>query len=162
MTGGAEVALRRPVAGDAAALADLVNELSLHEGDPTGHFTPDRALADVIAPGAPVSALVAEAGGALVGYAFWHFAYESAWAARGGFLCDLYVREAARGRGVGDALLRAVAREVREGGGVYLWWTTYQKNKTARAFYLARGVEETGIAIFAAIEDGFEALVEGR
>ena len=34
------------------------------------------------APGAPVSGAIAERDGALVGYALWHFAYETAWAAR--------------------------------------------------------------------------------
>ena len=84
--------LRKPTPRDAHDLAAMVDELNAHEGDPTGHFTPDRAFEDVIAPGAPVSCLLAEEEGALVGYAFWHFGYETAWAARGSYLADLYVR----------------------------------------------------------------------
>lgn len=162
MSASSSVMLRRPAPDDAAELAAMVNELSRHEGEPTGHFTPERALADVIGEGAPVSGLLAESGDGLVGYALWHFAYESSWAARGAFLCDLYVRKAARGQGVGDALLRAVARAVRDAGGTYLWWTAYERNEAARAFYSERAEEETGIRIIAAVDDDFEALLKDR
>lgn len=54
-------------------------------------------------------ALIAEWDGRPTGYALF-FGYYSAWAGRRLFLEDLFVREAFRRRGVGKALLAAVAR----------------------------------------------------
>lgn len=152
--------LRKPTPRDAHDLAAMVDELNAHEGDPTGHFTPDRAFEDVIAPGAPVSCLLAEEEGALVGYAFWHFGYETAWAARGSYLADLYVRAPWRGTGVADRLLRAVAAKTRDAGGSYVWWTTHRVNARARAFYRRQAFEEEGIVVFAAAHEKFQALLE--
>lgn len=156
MTG---ILCRAPLPAEAGELAAMVDELNLHEGDPTGAFTPAAALADVIAPGAPVSGAIAERDGALVGYALWHFAYETAWAARGAFLADLYVRPAARGRGAGDALLRHVARETEAAGGSFVWWTAYRRNEAARRFYRGRAEEEDGVVAFAAAHERFTALL---
>ena len=110
------IAYRRPRPEDAVELAAMVDELNLHEGDPTGHFTPEKALGDVIATGASVSCLIAERDGAALGYALWHYSYETAWAQHGVFLADLYVRDAARGQGVGEGLMRAMAREAAADG----------------------------------------------
>jgi GNAT superfamily N-acetyltransferase len=53
-------------------------------------------------------ALIAEWEGHAAGYAVF-FGYYSTWAGRGLFLEDLFVREAFRKRGIGTALLAAVA-----------------------------------------------------
>ena len=154
-----DVIIRPPQEDDAAALAAMVDELNVHEGDPTGHFTAETAINDVIAPDAPVSGLIAEAAGAPVGYALWHFGYETAWAARGTYLADLYVRETHRGAGVADALLRAVARATDRAGGTFIWWTAYRGNDRARAFYRKRAAEEDGVVAYAAAHDDFKTLL---
>lgn len=150
---------RRPLPADAGALASLVEELSRAQGDPTGNFTADTALRDVIGPDAPMDCLVAEADGALVGFAFWHLAYESAHALRGGFISDFHVTEAMRGKGLADALLGAVAREVAAEGGGFLWLTAHKVNERARGFY-RRHMQETDHTIVAfAVGEGFERLL---
>ena len=159
MTSPPAVRYRAPGPEDAPALAAMVEELNLHEGDPTGHFTEATALADVIAPDAPLSCLIAEIDDAPVGYALWHFGYESAWAQRGTYLCDLYVREAHRGRGVGDRLLRHVAKATEVAGGTFIWWTAYRGNERARAFYRDRAFEEDGIVAYAAAHEKFSDLL---
>lgn len=138
----------------------MVDELNLHEGDATGNLSTERALADIIAPDAPVSSLVAEQDGRLIGYALWCFSYETAWAARGAYLVDLYVRETARGEGVGGALLRAVARATRDSGGEFVWWTAYARNERARGFYRRRASEEPDVVAYAAAHAHFTALIE--
>lgn len=153
------IVCRAPLSADAQVLAAMVDELNLHEGDPTGNFTAANAMADVIAPDAPVSGALAELEGAPVGYALWHFGYESAWAARGAYLADLYVRSEARGHGVGDALLRHVARATDASGGTFVWWTAYRTNERARRFYRARAKEEGGLVAYAAAHEKFRALI---
>lgn len=55
---------------------------------------------------------------------------ESVW-----FLKELYVAAGARGTGVGEGLMRAVAKAVRERGGTRLEFTTDAPNAPARRFY---------------------------
>ena len=75
----------------------------------------------------------------LVGYAclYWHF---SSLAARESVLMnDLFVNEAARGRGVGRALIEASAAVARERGAAHLEWSTAPDNLTAQRLYDATG-----------------------
>lgn len=153
--------LRPPGPRDAGNLAAMVEELKAHEGDPVGGFTAETALRDVIAPDAPVDGLIAEIAGAPAGYALWHFAYEPAYAARGAYLIDLYVRPDQRGAGVAPALVAAVAQAVREGGGEFLWWTAYHENARARAFYEKfADVEEGRLVAYALTGESFDAIAD--
>lgn len=151
---------RAPLPAEAAELAAMSDELNEHEGDPTGLFTAEKALADVIAPDAPVNGIVAEADGGLVGFALWHFTYECAYAERGGFIHDFHVREAWRGTGVADGLLKAVARDVAAAGGTFMWWAANEDNARARAFYRRYAdVENEDFVAFAVTKDKFRALL---
>jgi ribosomal protein S18 acetylase RimI-like enzyme len=61
------------------------------------------------------------------------------------YMKELYVAKAGRGAGVGEALMRALARLARARGCTRIDWTTQQDNTGARAFYErigARVVEE--------------------
>jgi GNAT superfamily N-acetyltransferase len=51
------------------------------------------------------------------------------------YLQDLYVAEAARGLGLGRALIEAVYREARAAGAGRVHWLTHETNATARALY---------------------------
>jgi len=55
------------------------------------------------------------------------------------YLEDLYVRESARGKGVGEALLRRLARRTREIGGGRLEWSVLNWNEAAIKFYQKMG-----------------------
>ena len=151
--------VRSPRTDDAASLVALVDALNLHEGDPRGHFDEAAVQRDVLAPDAPLNCVVADDAGALIGYAFWHFAYETAYAARGAHVVDLYVAEGNRGTGVGRGLLAAVAHQTKSKGGDYLWLTAYRSNAKARAFYRAvMNDEEDGIVAYALTGEPFAAL----
>lgn len=154
--------LIRPVTPhDIPDLIVLVDELNAHEDEPTGHMTPEKAARDLMGPDAALGAFVAETKGALIGYSFWHAAYETCYAARGGFVCDLFVREAHRGTGVGAALLQAVARASAAEGGEFLWLTAYRNNDAARAAYRRiMNEEEENVVAYALTGERFRALVE--
>jgi GNAT superfamily N-acetyltransferase len=51
------------------------------------------------------------------------------------YLQDLFTDQAARGRGVGRALIAAVADWARAPGCARLYWLTHESNATARALY---------------------------
>jgi GNAT superfamily N-acetyltransferase len=51
------------------------------------------------------------------------------------YLQDLFTAEAARGRGVGRALIEAAYELAREAGASRVYWLTHESNTTARALY---------------------------
>jgi GNAT superfamily N-acetyltransferase len=94
----------------------MANDLNDHVGIHGRPFTPERICADAFGPQAALSPLVAELDGAVVGYAFFSLGYNTDFAARSMWLHDLFVAPAARGRGVGYALMTAVAAETVRAG----------------------------------------------
>lgn len=72
--------------------------------------------------------------GRLVGIAHYMF-HTSAWSPDVCYLQDLYVDEAARGRGVARALIERVAEAARQRGAPRYYWLTHETNATARLLY---------------------------
>lgn len=81
-----------------------------------------------------VHGLAASIDGALVGIAHYLF-HTSTWTPRCCYLQDLYTAPAARGRGVGRALVEAVATAAAAQGATRYYWLTQEGNRTARALY---------------------------
>jgi GNAT superfamily N-acetyltransferase len=83
----------------------------------------------------PVNALVAERLGEIVGFVHFIF-HRSTWLTGPTcYLQDLFTSEAARGGGVGRALIEAVYERARSGGAQRVYWLTHQTNETAMALY---------------------------
>jgi GNAT superfamily N-acetyltransferase len=83
-------------------------------------------------------ALIAEWDEQPAGYALF-FSYYSTWAGRGLFLEDLFVREAFRRRGIGKALLAAVARAAVEEHCYGIHWEVLNWNEKAIELYKSLG-----------------------
>ncbi|MFL5900469.1 MAG: GNAT family N-acetyltransferase [Solirubrobacterales bacterium] len=81
--------------------------------------------------------------GELLGYAclYWHFT--SLIPAETVLMNDLYVDPAARGKGVGRALIEASATVARERGAHHLEWVTAPDNETAQRLYGSTGAERS-------------------
>ncbi len=92
-----------------------------------------------LAPSEEGMLLGARQDGELVGYAclYWHFSSLSATEAV--LMNDLFVSEAARGRGVGRGLIEASASAARERGASHLEWATAPDNLTAQRLYDSTG-----------------------
>lgn len=87
------------------------------------------------APGEPVHALVAEADGALLGLAHYLFHRNTIMIHDACYLQDLFTVPEARGRGIGRALIEAVADAARVQGSPRLYWHTHESNAMARRLY---------------------------
>jgi GNAT superfamily N-acetyltransferase len=85
-------------------------------------------------------ALIAEWDGHAAGYAVF-FGYYSTWAGRALYLEDLFVREKFRGKGIGKALLAAVAHIAVEEGCYGMHWEVLDWNQKAIELYKALGAE---------------------
>jgi GNAT superfamily N-acetyltransferase len=83
----------------------------------------------------PVHALVAEEGDALIGFVHYLFHRSTAKAGPICYLQDMFTVEAARGRGVGRALIEGVCACARAAGASRVYWHTQESNTTARALY---------------------------
>jgi len=82
---------------------------------------------------------VAEEGGEIVGFALWILNYSTFQGAPGLYLEDLYVREEFRGRGIGLALMKELARLCVERGYQRFQWSVLNWNEPSIAFYRSIG-----------------------
>ena len=91
-----------------------------------------------------VYTLIAEVDGKVQGMAMWFLNY-STWHGRHGiWLEDLYVREQARGNGIGTALLKALAKIAVDNDYRRVEWTVLRWNEPSIGFYSSIGAHDMG------------------
>jgi GNAT superfamily N-acetyltransferase len=100
-------------------------------------------FARIFDPLEPVHALVAERGDELIGFSHYLFQRSTWLVGPQCYLQDLYVAEPTRSRGVGRALIAAVASAAKEAGAARVFWNTHETNAVARKLYDAVA-ERTG------------------
>jgi GNAT superfamily N-acetyltransferase len=122
---------------DVRLILQLIRELADYEGEPdAATATEEDLLRDGFNTPQPLfHCVIAQWAGEPVGFAFFFVNY-STWHGRPGIhLEDLYVRKQFRGRGIGKALLKAVAREAIDRGCTRLNWHVLDWNQPAIEFY---------------------------
>jgi GNAT superfamily N-acetyltransferase len=118
------------------ALLELILELARferleHEVEATVESLRDALFGSQPAAGA----LLARSGGELAGYALYFFTFSSFVGRPGIWLEDLYVRPPLRHKGIGQALIQAVARIGAERDCGRFEWTALKWNASALEFY---------------------------
>jgi GNAT superfamily N-acetyltransferase len=98
-------------------------------------------------PNEPVHALVAESGGELIGLTHYLFHRATTTIAPLCYLNDLFTSEAARGKGVGRALIEAVYAQARQAGAARVYWQTHETNTTAQTLY-DKIAERSGFIVY--------------
>jgi GNAT superfamily N-acetyltransferase len=83
----------------------------------------------------PVHAMVAEKDGELLGLVHYLFHRNTAMIAPTCYLQDLFTNAAARGKGVGRALIEAVYERAKAAGSPRVYWMTHETNLTAMKLY---------------------------
>ena len=95
----------------------------------------ERTWARLMDPSNPLKGRVAEVGGQLMGFAL-HLNHPSTWVAGDDcYLEDLFVDDAARGQGLGRALIDDLKTLATARGWHRLYWHTDEGNARARALY---------------------------
>jgi len=132
--------IRPAVATDVPVLLELVHELADYEREPDAvEATEDLLHTALFGPARVASCHVAVRGGEVVGCALWYVTF-STWQGRPGlWLEDLFVRPAARGTGLGKALLQALAGVCVERGYARLECGVLDWNAPAIGFYRSIG-----------------------
>jgi GNAT superfamily N-acetyltransferase len=130
---------------DAATVHAFIRGLAEYEREPDAVEVTPAELAEQLAREVPpFECLLAERGGAAVGFAIFFMNY-STWRGRPGlYLEDLFVPPERRGEGVGRALLERLARLCVERGGARLEWSVLDWNEPAIGFYRRLGAEPLG------------------
>ncbi len=153
------ITLRRADFTDAALIQSLLEEQAAHH---------DEALeAGVEAlekwgfgPKALFRVIVAERAGQALGFALYYPDFSTLRGRPGVMLQDIYVREAARGLGLGRALLAEVMQDATDWDAAFLTLMLDRTNDAARAFYSKAGFSARGDYDMLILEgEGLSALM---
>ncbi|MEO8927189.1 MAG: GNAT family N-acetyltransferase [Caulobacteraceae bacterium] len=131
-----EIAIRSADEDDAPLILRFIHELADYERlrDQVRLNEADvRAL--LFGPVPHAFCDIAEVASVPVGFAFWFYSVSTFEGHRGLYLEDLYVRPAARGAGVGKALLAHLAKRCLDEGLKRMEWAVLDWNADAIAFY---------------------------
>lgn len=132
--------IRPAVPGDEALVLRFVRELAAFEREPDAVKAGEADIAAALFGVRPAAeAVIAEDAGEAVGFALYFHKFSTWTGRRGLYLEDLYVTPAARGRGVGRALLAHLARIALDRGCARFEWSVLDWNADAIAFYRSVG-----------------------
>ncbi|QOZ28662.1 GNAT family N-acetyltransferase [Bradyrhizobium sp. CCBAU 51753] len=95
----------------------------------------------------PMHALVADRGGTLLGLTHYLFHRSTISIASNCYLQDVFTSEAARGKGVGRALIEGVYTQAKLAGLSRVYWQTHETNHTAMQLY-DKIAEKPGFVIY--------------
>ena len=133
------IAIRQSTADDAEAIGSLAAEFQsyLHElGDETDFdWGAAKYLADGFGDNPAFEGLVAEVDSRVVGYALYHFGYDTDRGERLVYLIDLFVSQPFRRVGVGDKLMQCLSDVARSRRAEYIVWSVLKGNSLATRFY---------------------------
>ena len=134
------VTIRPARPADARLIYSLVRELAdyerlAHEVDST-----EAQIAAALFGEQPrLFCHIAEWDGEAVGFALWFLNFSTFRGRHGLYLEDIFVRPALRGKGIGKALMRQLARHCVENGFARFEWTVLEWNKPSIEFYRSIG-----------------------
>lgn len=137
------VPLLRPASpADGAAFLALVRALAAFEGlQAPDAAAAERLLADAFGPRPRYELTLVELDAEVVAYAAFFETYSTFRALPSLYLEDLFVREDARGLGIGSLLLSHLGRLALERGCGRFEWSVLDWNERARRFYRALGAQ---------------------
>lgn len=149
----------RPVRpGEESRVIEMAKALLEHLGDDIDNFDDSRFLVDAFGEDPQFTLLVAATDeNALAGYVSFHDAYEPSHTARGVYVIDLFVKDGLRGKGVGTALLQAVARDAHKRDRNFIWLVT--SSDAARVYYDGLMNLKSEVTAYALEGEGFLGLL---
>ncbi|WP_426259769.1 GNAT family N-acetyltransferase [Sphingomonas sp. DC1100-1] len=135
-----DIPIRPATPDDVATILRFVQDLAAFEREPDAVEATEAMLGEALFGQQPAAeAVIAEEAGAPVGFALFFHNFSTWKGRRGLYLEDLYVTPAARGKGVGGALLRHLAGIAVERNCARFEWAVLDWNVDAIAVYRRMG-----------------------
>ena len=136
------ISIRPATSADLPLIAALIRELAEYERL-SGEVRFDEAVLGekLFGPRPYAEVLIGEVDGAAQGFALFFHNFSTFEGRPGIYLEDLFVRPAARGKGLGKALLAELARLVVERGCARLEWAVLDWNEPSIGFYKSLGAK---------------------
>ena len=131
--------IRPATPADVATILGFVRDLAAFEREPEAVEATEESLAAALFGAHPAAEAVIAEDGDPLGFAIFFHNFSTWTGRRGLYLEDLYVTPAARGRGVGAALLRHLARIAVDRGCARFEWSVLDWNEDAIRFYQSLG-----------------------
>jgi len=139
------LAIRIARADDVATILGFIRDLADYEKLAHEVVADEAQLrATLFGPRPAAEVLIAELAGEPVGFALFFTSYSTFLAKPGLYLEDLFVRPAARGSGVGGALMAACAKVAVERDYGRFEWSVLDWNEPALKFYRSLGATPMG------------------
>jgi GNAT superfamily N-acetyltransferase len=139
ITGMSELQIQPASEADVPLILRLIKALAEYERLGGEVVATEAMIRESLFGAAPhARAAIARIGGEPVGFAIWFSTYSTFLSRPGIYLEDLFVLPAWRGKGIGRALLRHLARIAVERGCGRIEWSVLDWNETAIRFY--RGI----------------------
>ena len=135
-----EFLIRPAVEADVPVILELIQALAEYERAPHEVVCDEARLRESLFGAKPdAEVLLACVGPATAGFAVFFHNYSTWWGRRGIYLEDLFVRPEMRGKGIGKALLKAVATIALERECARVEWSVLDWNQPAIDFYRSLG-----------------------
>jgi GNAT superfamily N-acetyltransferase len=135
-----DLVIRFAVPADTATILAFIRDLAEYEKLLHEVVADEQTIRSSLFGARPAAeVLIAELGGAPVGFALFFATYSTFLGKPGLWLEDLFVRPAARGNGVGGALMASLARISVERGYGRFEWSVLDWNEPAIKFYASLG-----------------------
>ncbi len=130
-----EISVRAVAAGDRQRWEELFHGYRTFYGNPRDEVVAERVWSWLGDPDHESNGLVAEVDGDIVGIAHWRRFARPSVGQTGIYLDDLFADPAARGTGVGRALIARLQQIAAEEGASVVRWITADDNATAQRLY---------------------------
>jgi GNAT superfamily N-acetyltransferase len=155
--------LRATTPPDIPTLHRLMRDFATYEKLEARFKITEAELHDALfAPNPPLDSILVDAGNATVGFALWYFVFGTFSGRYGLFVEDIYIDEPHRGRGIGLALFRHMARVAVQRQCLVMTWNVLDWNTPAIEFYRHIGAKPVRGWIARELSgDALIALAEG-
>lgn len=135
-----EVTITMATESDVSVILGFIQELAEYERMRELCVATEEKVSETLFGAHPAAeVLIARFGDEPVGFALFFHNYSTFLAQRGVFLEDLFVKPEGRGKGIGRALLSALARIAVDRGCARLEWVVLDWNELAIRFYINIG-----------------------
>lgn len=145
-------------ATDFAAVLELASQLANHIEAEAPPLTAAQFERYYVAPDAPMRLLVALYENRVVGMVSWTLTHELYSAEARVYISDVAVALAARGQGIGRAMMAEVTAWARTRNVSKLGWEVWHRNSSAKAFYerLGASIDQEAIPYVLALKDSIQ------